>query len=131
MQRETIAPEIAREAVDAWVERYVHAWRTNDPADIAALFAEDAEYHETPYTTRWVGRDEIVTGWRDRWEWQQGGWSFEWEIRSVEGATAVVHGVGHYTRLGDFDNLWTLAFDKAGRCTRFHMVNTEKEDTTT
>jgi hypothetical protein len=34
--------------VAAWVERYVRAWETNDPAAIGDLFAEHALYYPTP-----------------------------------------------------------------------------------
>jgi hypothetical protein len=121
---------VTTEAVTAWINDYVHAWQTNEPADIAALFAENAEYHESPFDTEWIGRDDIIEGWRGRWNWQQGGWTFEWEIASIRGRTAVITGVGHYTELGDFDNVWTVTFDELGRSTRFEMVNTEASEET-
>jgi hypothetical protein len=113
-------------SVTAWVERYLTAWRTNEKEDIAQLFTTDAEYHEGPYATDWIGRDEIVAGWRSRWDWQQGGWVFDWEILSREGATAVIGGVGRYAELGDFDNVWTLTFGTIERCSSFRMLNTER-----
>lgn len=122
----TTAPDITTATITAWVEQYLLAWRTNEATDIAALFSDDAEYHETPYDTDWIGRDEIVEGWQSRWDWQQGGWTFEWNILSVDGLAVVVTGVGHYTKLGDFDNVWTLQFDASGRCVRFDMQNTEQ-----
>jgi hypothetical protein len=30
--------------VERWMDGYVHAWTTNDPGDIAALFTDDANY---------------------------------------------------------------------------------------
>lgn len=118
--------EITRAEVVSWVEAYLHAWQTNASGDITALFTADGRYVETPYDTRWVGRDRIVAGWQSRWEWQQGGWGFEWELTSIEGRTATIVGVGTYTELGVFDNVWTVTFARDGRCTRFHMVNTER-----
>lgn len=114
--------------VAAWVARYVRAWETNAAADIAALFTADAEYHESPYETDWVGRDEIVAGWRSRWNWQKGGWSFSWNLVSLDGPVAVVEGVGRYRELGDFDNLWTLTFRTPELCEDFTMVNTERSE---
>lgn len=115
-------------SVEDWVRNYVAAWRSNDPEDIAALFSPDAEYHETPYETHWIGRDAIVAGWRGRWDWQQGGWNFEWSVTSrtpARGRTksALATGTGHYTELGNFSNEWTLEFEPDGRCRRFGMVN--------
>lgn len=112
--------------VTQWVEGYLTAWRSNERSDITALFTPDAEYHETPYDTDWVGIDEIVEGWQSRWDWQQGGWEFEWAVASTVGPTAVVTGVGRYRKLGDFDNTWTVTFDRTGRCIRFDMLNTER-----
>jgi hypothetical protein len=112
--------------VALWVDGYLRAWRSNAPSDIAALFSEDAEYHESPYETEWIGRDEIVEGWRSRWDWQAGGWDYEWSLVSVHGHTVEITGVGHYKTLGDFDNRWTVTFDENGLATRFEMLNTER-----
>jgi SnoaL-like domain len=117
---------LSAESITTWVTGYLHAWETNSPADISSLFTEDAEYHETPYETDWIGREAIIEGWRSRWDWQQGGWQFDWSITNIEGSTAVITGVGHYKELGDFNNVWTVTFDKSGRCGRFQMVNTEQ-----
>jgi SnoaL-like domain len=115
------------DSISQWVNDYLHAWETNASTDITALFTEDAEYSESPYETEWIGRDDIVDGWRGRWDWQQGGWTFEWSIRSIDGATVVLTGIGHYKELGDFDNVWTVTFDGTGRCSRFVMVNTARD----
>lgn len=118
-------PTVSTDSATAWVDRYITAWRTNDPGDIAGLFTEDAEYHETPYETDWIGRLEIVDGWQSRWDWQQDGWTFDWQLVSLEGATAVITGIGRYTALGTFDNSWTVRFRTAELCESFTMVNTE------
>ena len=117
---------LTADSVTSWVTGYLRAWTSNDREDIAALFTEDAEYHEAPFDTEWIGRQEIIEGWTSRWDWQQGGWTFDWTLASIHGSTAVITGVGHYTELGDFDNLWTVTFDESARCTRFEMVNTER-----
>jgi hypothetical protein len=113
--------------VQRWVAAYLQAWTSNDPADIAELFTPDAEYIETPYATRWIGRDAIVAGWRSRWEWQQGGWEFDWELSSITARTASITGVGTYARLGVFDNTWTVVLAADLRCSLFHMINTERD----
>jgi len=118
---------LSTESITNWVDGYLRAWHSNERDDIAALFTEHAEYHEAPFDTAWVGRDAIIEGWRSRWDWQQGGWTFDWSITSVSGSTAVITGVGHYTELGEFDNVWTVTFDESGRSTRFEMLNTEQD----
>jgi hypothetical protein len=35
--------------VHAWIDSYIQAWNSNDPADIRALFTQDAAYHTEPY----------------------------------------------------------------------------------
>jgi hypothetical protein len=119
---------LATETVTRWINEYLRAWETNDREDIAALFAEDAQYHERPFDTEWIGREAIIDGRRGRWDWQQGGWTFQWTIARVEDLTAVITGVGHYAELGSFDNVWTVTFDEHGRCRTFQMVNTERLD---
>jgi hypothetical protein len=123
----TTNPIITTADVTAWVDRYLAAWKSNNAADIASLFSEGGEYHEGPYETDWIGRDEIVDGWQSRWDWQQGGWTFSWELVSLEGPTAVITGVGRYAKLGNFDNHWTVSFASPELCQNFQMINNEQE----
>ncbi|MFF3444209.1 nuclear transport factor 2 family protein [Streptosporangium sp. NPDC002721] len=116
---------LTNEQLTGWVERYVHAWRTADPADIAALFTANAEYHEQPYETDWIGREAIVQGWLSRRPWQEGGWDFDWSPLMITGDTAAIRGTGVYTELGRFDNLWVVTFAGDGRCSSFRMWNNE------
>jgi hypothetical protein len=116
---------LTEEQVAEWVERYVHAWRTGLAKDIRALFTPGAEYHEAPYTTDWIGRDEIVTGWQSRADWQRGGWEFSWSTLMITGDTAAIGGSGVYQELGTFENLWVLTLDGTGRCAMFRMWNNE------
>lgn len=116
---------VTKEQVEAWVARYVRAWETGAQKDIKALFAPNAEYHEWPYVTDWIGRDEIVQGWLSRQDWQAGGWDFEWSLLAINGDTAAVEGTGVYKELGTFANLWTVTFDQKGKCVMFRMWNNE------
>lgn len=109
--------------VTRWVEGYVRAWQTYKTADIEALFSEDAESHEWPYKTDWIGRDEIVQGWKDREAWQQGGWSFDWEILMINGDTVAIKGTGVYKELGTFANLMVITLDDSGRATMLRLWN--------
>ena len=49
---------MTHDAVQRWLDAYVDAWRTYDPAAIGALFAEDAIYAYHPYDKG----EEIVRG---------------------------------------------------------------------
>lgn len=46
---------MTREDIEAWLEDYVHAWTTNDAADVAWFFAGDATYATAPYREPWRG----------------------------------------------------------------------------
>jgi uncharacterized protein (TIGR02246 family) len=63
--------------VHAWIDSYIQAWNSNDPADIRALFTQDAAYHTEPYSPPWRGRDEIVRQWLDRKD-EPGQTEFRW-----------------------------------------------------
>ena len=65
--------------VAAWVERYVRAWETNDPAAIGDLFAEHALYCPAPDTEPWRDRDGIVDGWLERKD-EPGTWGFRYQV---------------------------------------------------
>ena len=47
-----------RTALQAWLDRYVEAWKTYDPDEIGDLFAETATYRYHPYDED----DDVVTG---------------------------------------------------------------------
>ena len=46
-----------------WLQAYVDAWRSYDPAAIAALFTDDARYRYHPWDDPVEGRDAIVADW--------------------------------------------------------------------
>jgi hypothetical protein len=61
---------LTHDAVKSWIDAYVNAWRTYDPAAIGDLFAEDATYAYHPYdegeeVVR-AARPSSPTGWRSR-----------------------------------------------------------------
>jgi hypothetical protein len=113
------------EQVTAWVEGYVKAWQTTDPKDIAVIFANDAESYEWPYETEWIGLPAIIDGWSSRTDWQKDGWTFEWRLLHINGDTFAVQGVGHYVKLGNFDNLWVVTLNDDGKAAVLRMWNNE------
>ena len=50
-------------ALEAWLARYEEAWVERDPERAAALFTENAAYHEMPFDAPKAGRNGI----RDYW----------------------------------------------------------------
>lgn len=110
---------MTRDAIEAWLARYVSAWSSNRPEDVGALFAEDATYRVTPFAEPWHGREAIVAGWLDRRD-EPGTFEFRHDVLAVEGDAAVVRGHTRYRALGtEFSNVWLVRLDAAGRCREF------------
>jgi uncharacterized protein (TIGR02246 family) len=103
----------------AWIDGYVRAWNSNDPAAIGALFTEDAAYHTEPYSQPWRGREEIVRRWLDRKD-QPGDTEFRWHPVAVTPEVAVVEGTTTYRDPPrTYSNLWVIRLAPDGRCTQF------------
>jgi ketosteroid isomerase-like protein len=109
--------------VQRWLDAYVEAWRSNDPAAIGALFAPEATYRHAPYREPIVGRDAIVADWVAPPD-EPEAWEAHYEPFAVDGDRAVAIGESRYTNadgsLRDlYFNLWTLRFDREGQCTEY------------
>ena len=68
-----------RPVLQAWLDRYVQAWKSYDPDAIGALFGEDATYRYHPYD----GDDQVIRG-RDAGEVDD----------TVEALVAALDGIG-------------------------------------
>lgn len=108
-----------RTSFDDWVRRYLVAWDTDDEADIASLFTDDATYQTGPFDEPWVGRDEIVARWQARGD-SGTEWSFEWEVAAVERDLGVIVGETDYPASGHhYKNVWFVRLTPDGRATSF------------
>jgi uncharacterized protein (TIGR02246 family) len=105
------------DVLSGWINAYVRAWNTNDPADIGALFAEQAVYYTAPYRPPWQGREQIIEGWLSRKD-EPGETTFTWRTVAVAGDVAVIEGTTAYPS-ETFSNLWVIRFDEDGRCREF------------
>ena len=101
----------------AWIDGYVRAWNSNDPADIGALFTADADYYTAPFRAPWSGRETIVREWLARKD-EPGETRFEWAPVAVTDEVAVVRGTTGYPDR-TFSNLWLIRLDAEGRCREF------------
>jgi ketosteroid isomerase-like protein len=123
---------VTREDVDRWLDAYVAAWKSYDPAQIAALFAEDITYRYHPEDDGIEGRAAVVDSWlgegdnpdasgRD----EPGTWDAAYRAVAVEGDVAVATGISSYRdRPGGavvrvYDNCFVMQFDSEGRCREF------------
>jgi hypothetical protein len=114
---------VTRDDVQRWLDAYVDAWRTYDPAAIGALFAEGVEYRYQPYRDPVVGREAVVADWMEDPD-AAGSWDARYEPYAVDGDRAVAVGESRYLKddgslLTVFYNVWLLRFDADGRCAAF------------
>jgi hypothetical protein len=49
--------------VQEWIGRLEERWRDRDPEAIAALFSEEAAYHQGPFGAVAIGREAIAEHW--------------------------------------------------------------------
>ena len=122
-----------------WLDRYIAAWETYDPDEIAGLFSEDVRYRFYPYAGWVVGRDAVVASWlaeetnpqgatRD----EPGTYEATYTPVAVEGDVVVATGVSTYTATPGgpvtevFDNCFVMRFDDQGRCSEFIEYYTKR-----
>jgi hypothetical protein len=108
------------EQFDRWLERYFEAWRSNDPADVMALFAENAVYHCGPFATPTVGRRAIVERWVSD-PGQQQDIQTSYKPLAVTGDLGIAHWRVKFRREKDpsvveADGILAIKFDGQGRC---------------
>ena len=122
---------ITHEHVQEWIDAYLRAWETYDPADIGVLFTDDAEYRWHPADDPEVGRDTIVHAWlnpggnassRD----EPGTYKGDLRPFAVDGSRAVVIGTCTYWKDASraevdriYYNNWLLEFGDDGTCSSF------------
>jgi uncharacterized protein (TIGR02246 family) len=105
---------VNRSEISSWVDRYVRAWNSNDPGEIAGLFTEDAVYLTGPLDAPWTGRDQIVEEWL-RIKDEPGTTSFTYDVIAVDGDLGVIQGRASYV-----EPLWNTA--TFGWCDSHRMV---------
>jgi ketosteroid isomerase-like protein len=108
-----------------WLAAYRHAWTTDDPAEIAALFSEDVRYFTAPYREPLAGVEAVSGYWRGERE-AEIPWSFEYQVLAQEGDLFVVRAVTTYPEGTNdaedpevFHNLWLVRLDDDGRASEF------------
>lgn len=112
-----------RAAIESWLSAYRHAWETDDPDDVAALFTEDATYSPWPFSKSWEGRDTIVAKWIERGD-SKNPWRFESEVLAVDGDTSVIKGLTTYPAHDEeaedaYSNIWVVQLAPDGRARSF------------
>lgn len=109
-----------REDLERWVQAYRRAWESNDPQDIAALFADDARYYTEPFHDPVSGREAIVADWLERKD-QPGDTEFRHEVMAVCDDVGFVQGWTKYHTPPprEYSNLWVIRLGPDGRASEF------------
>ena len=120
--------ETARE----WLDRYVEAWMSYDPGDIARLFSENVAYRYHPYDEPIVGRDAVVASWLGEDDSDDAStrdaprtYGASYAPVAVDSDTVVATGTSTYRDVPGgpvtrtFENCFVMRFDDEGRCREF------------
>ena len=107
-------------ALAAWLARYAEAWEQRDPARAAALFTENAPYHEMPFDAPKAGRNGI----RDYWATvtaDQRDVDFTSSVVAVSGRTGIARWNAKLKSASsgvnvELDGIFVLTFDDGGLC---------------
>jgi ketosteroid isomerase-like protein len=110
----------------AWLDRYVEAWKTYDPDKIGALFSEDAEYRYHPQDEAERGRATIVSNWL---ETRDADGTYDGEYHPVaidpDNGNHVASGWSRYFETpggamrDEYSNVYVCSFNDAGECASF------------
>jgi ketosteroid isomerase-like protein len=117
---------MTHDQVQEWLDRYIAAWASNDPDEIAALFSEDVVYSYRPWIDDKVtveGRDAVVSSWLENPDDPQG-WEASYAPYAVDDRKAVATGWSRYLATEQaeervYHNAYLLEFDEDGRCSSF------------
>jgi ketosteroid isomerase-like protein len=109
------AQELSAASLESWLARYEQAWERRDPAQAAALFTENAPYHEIPFDAPKAGRAGI----RDYWTTvtaDQRNVDFKSTVVAVNGQTGVARWSASLTSAAsgariELDGVFILKFD--------------------
>ena len=124
---------LTSQAVQAWLDRYIEAWRSYDRDQIMALFAEDAAYHYGPWDEPVRGPEAIADSWTEEGRRDApDAWEARYEPIAINGDLAVVHGRSRYFDVDrtqvrtEYDNIFVIRLDADGRATEFTEWYIEK-----
>lgn len=104
--------------VQAWLDRYVEAWRSYERDQIKALFSAGASYRYHPWDEPVVGADAVADDWIADQD-EPATWEASYRPLLIEGNRAIATGTTSYANGRLYRNLWEIDFDVDGRCTRF------------
>lgn len=117
---------MTQDEVQAWLDGYIAAWRSNSAEDVGRLFTEDAIYRTRPWDSEEhsiSGRDAIVASWLERPD-DPDTWDAEYHPYVVQGNRAVGVGWSRYHATDSapeamYHNAFLLEFSDDGVCSSY------------
>ncbi len=109
--------EVTYDYVQAWLDSYLSAWRSNDRDRIVTLFTPDARYAYAPWGRPVQGAARIADDWLRNPD-EPGSWNAEYRPLTVAGNVAVVTGETRYDDGRIYSNVFVIRFED-GRCAEF------------
>lgn len=112
-----------------WLDGYLRAWESKDPADVRAIFTDDAEYWfrpDDPEPTR--GIDAIVAMWAEP---ESPDPRPDLRVLIEDERLAIVKGTVVYPGHASYSNLWEVHLAPDGRAHRFiewYMTPSKPDD---
>lgn len=102
----------------SWLDGYVRAWKSKNPADVRAIFTDDAEYWFRPDDDSPVrGIDAIVRMWAEESEPTEP--VIDLDVLVEDEHVGVVTGSVDYPGHQLYRNMWEIHFGDDGRARRF------------
>jgi ketosteroid isomerase-like protein len=111
---------ITRRQFAAWLDAYFAAWRSNEAAEVEALFAPDAVYSYGPFREPARGREQIVANWIADGAPLTA--EARYEVLAVHGDLGIAHwnvrqkAYYYHEPTLELDGILVLRFDAHGRC---------------
>jgi uncharacterized protein (TIGR02246 family) len=107
-------------ALEAWLGLYEQAWEQREPERAAALFTDNASYHEMPFDAPKAGRRGIREYWTTVTA-DQRNVDFKSQVIAVNGPTGVARWSASLTSAAsgariELDGVFVLTFDESGLC---------------
>jgi len=100
-----------------WLDGYLRAWKSKDPADVRAIFTDDAEYWFRPNDPEPVrGIDAIVAMWAEP---ETPDPQPDLRVLIEDERLAIIKGTIVYPGHESYANLWEVSLAPDGRADRF------------
>jgi hypothetical protein len=100
-----------------WLDGYITAWMTKDPADVRTVFTDDAEYWfrpDDPEPAR--GIDAILEAWMEPEPAEP---EYALDVLVEDERIGIVKGTVDYPGHETYTNLWEVHFAPDGRAQKF------------